>query len=193
MSTHNALYGRITRRETHSPRSTLAIVLAVIVILACALASTEIVLALASQKPLVARPGAVADLLVNMPRYPPATVIAVGVLAAIVGLVLVIAALAPGRTARHVVATERTAAVVDNEVIASALARHAARAGNVDPDSVSVSVSHRQAVVRVTPVSGLPVDRASVISVVDRQLHEFGLRPRLNSKVIVAESGKVGS
>jgi len=193
MSSSNALYRRITRRETHSPRSSLAIVLAVVVMLACLLAGTEILLALASQPPLLASPGAVADFLVDVPRYPASTVIAIGVLAAIVGVVLVVAALVPGRTARHVVATDRTAAIVDNEVIASALARHAARAGNVDPDSVSVSVSHREAVVRVTPVSGLPVDRASVVAAVDRQLHEYGLRRSIRSTVVIAQSGKVGA
>jgi hypothetical protein len=193
MSTQNALYRRITRRETHSPRSTLAIALAVIVILACLLAGTEIVLALASKPPLLATPRSAADFLVDVPRYSAATVIGVGVLAAIVGLALVIAAVAPGRTARHVVATDRSAAIVDNEVIASALARHAARAGQVDPDSVRVSVSHREAVVRVTPVSGLPVDRASVIAAVDRQLHDYGLRRSIRSKVVVAQSGKVGA
>lgn len=193
MSTQNALYRRITRRETHSPRSTLAIALAVIVILACLFAGTEIVLALASQPPLLATPRTVVDFLVDVPQYSATTVIAVGVLAAIVGLVLVIAAILPGRTARHVVATDRSAAIVDNEVIASALARHAALAGNVDPDSVRVSVSHREAVVRVTPVSGLPVDRASVIAAVDRQLHGYGLRRSIRSTVVVSQSGKVGA
>jgi hypothetical protein len=193
MSNQSSLYRRISRRETHSPRSTLAIVVAVIAIVACVLVGTEIVLALASQPPLLASPRSAADFLVDVPGYPVATVIGVGAIVALLGLALVISALAPGRTARHELLTERSAAIVDNEVIASALARHAARAGNVDPDSVRVSVSHREAVVRVTPTSGLPVDGASVVAAVDEQLHGYSLRRSIRSKIIVAESGKVGA
>jgi hypothetical protein len=58
---------------------------------------------------------------------------------------------------------------------------------------VRVSVSHREAVVRVTPTSGLPVDGASVVAAVDEQLHGYSLRRSIRSKIIVAESGKVGA
>ncbi|PPF92656.1 hypothetical protein C5C19_19080, partial [Pseudoclavibacter sp. RFBH5] len=87
----------------------------------------------------------------------------------------------------------RTATVADNAVIASALARHAARAGHVSPDNVTVSVSHRRADVRLVPASGVPVDAASIEAAVTRQLEQYELTPRVTAKVRVAENGKVGA
>lgn len=187
------LYRRIRRRETHSPRSSLSIVLAIILILACAWAATEIILRFIGQPPLLLTMPALAQAVVDVPMYPAGAVIAVGVVAALVGIILILAAILPGRQARHVVSTEHSAAIVDNEVIASALARHAARAGNVDPDNARVSVSHRTAIVRLTPASGMPIDRAAVSEAVDRQLESYGLVGSLRSKVLIDESGKVGA
>ena len=49
MSTPTSLYSRISRRETHSPRSLLAIILAVLLIIVAAWIGTEIVLSLLAQ------------------------------------------------------------------------------------------------------------------------------------------------
>lgn len=194
MTTNTAtLYRRIRRRETHSPRSTLAIVLAIIVIAVCAWVATEIILRFVGQSPLLLTMPALAQGIVDVPNYPSGAVIAIGVVAALVGVILVVAAILPGRQARHIVSTEHSAAIVDNEVIASALARHAARAGNVDPDNARVSVSHRTAVVRLTPASGMPVDRAAVSEAIGRELTSYDLASPLRSKVLIDESGKVGA
>ena len=98
-----------------------------------------------------------------------------------------------GRRARHSLVGERSAVVVDNAVIASALARHAARAGAVDPDSTRVTVGHRRATVEITPTSGFAVDTAAVEAAVTTQLESFGLRPLLAPRVIVHTHGKVGA
>ncbi len=58
MSSRSALYGRIDGRETHSPRSTPAIVHAGVVILACAHLGTEIILSLLRQPALLGGPTA---------------------------------------------------------------------------------------------------------------------------------------
>ncbi|MFB2580809.1 DUF6286 domain-containing protein [Herbiconiux sp. P15] len=188
-----ALYRRILRRETHSPRSLVAIVLAVLLILAFAWVGTEIVIALLGAPALLVAPRDMFTSAVNLVEAPAALVAAAGIVVAVIGLVLVIVALSPGRRARHVLNASRTAVVVDNEVIASALARHASFTGDVDPDNASVSVSHRRAVVDLTPTSGVPVDKAAVNEEVSRQLDSYGLEPRVTSQVRISESGRIGA
>lgn len=193
MSDTRRLYSRITRRETTSPRSTLAIAVAVIVIALCVYAAVETVLSLIGQPPLLAAPADMATALVNLPGYPAGIVIAAGILTALIGLLLIIVSIKRGRRARRVIDTERIATVVDDEVIASALSRHASFEGNVDPDNARVSVSSRRALVRLTPTSGASVAKSSVNDVVTRELGAYGLRPALRSRVVVDERGKVGA
>ena len=193
MSDQNALYRRISRRETRSPRSTLAIVVAIILIALFAWAGTEIILRLVSQPPLLVSMPALATWIVHLPSYPFALIILIGIVIAVVGLILMVVSITAGRLARHQVTSERSAVIVDNEVIASALARHAAFAGNVDPDNVRVSVSHRTAVVRLTPASGIPVSKSEVEDAVSKQLDSYHLTPTVRSKVIIDHSGRIGS
>ncbi|MCS5716384.1 DUF6286 domain-containing protein [Herbiconiux sp. CPCC 205716] len=192
MST-TSLRRRITRRELHSPRSTAAIVVAVLLILGLAWVGTEIVIALLGLPALLVAPADMFASAVNLPDAPAAIVVAAGAVVVVIGLVLVVLALAPGRRARHVLETERAATVVDSEVLASALARHASSAADVDPDHTSVSVSSRHAVVDLVPTTGIPVDRSAVSSAVERELAGYGLRRPVSSRVRVRESGKVGA
>ena len=92
-----------------------------------------------------------------------------------------------------IVADARAAVVADDEVIASALARHAARAANTNPDNTLVSVSARQAIVRLTPTSGTPVQREAVADAVREQLAALELTTPVRCSVIIASSGKVGA
>lgn len=191
MST-SSVYSRIRHRETTSPRATLAIILAVIIILAIAYAVTETILALSGQSPLAASPDTMGTALVDLSSMAASVLIAAGVIVAIIGLLLIIAAFAPGRRPRHIVQTDRVVSIVDDEVIASAIARHAAYEGNVDPDNARVSVSRRRAIVRLTPASGTAIGAAAVNQVASQQLDGYGLRPTLKSKVVI-EQGKVGA
>ncbi|PPG37965.1 DUF6286 domain-containing protein [Pseudoclavibacter sp. RFBA6] len=193
MSTNTSLYSRLSRRETHSPRSALAITLAVLLILVAAWIGTEIVLSLLALPALLVAPADMFSSALGVLEQPAQYVGIAGVVVAIIGLVLLIAGLAPGRRARHTLTSARTATVADNAVIASALARHAAHAGNVSPDNVTVSVSHRRADVHLTPASGLPVDAAAITAAVNQQLQQYELTPRVTAKVRVAENGKVGA
>ncbi|NQX12758.1 hypothetical protein HQQ80_14060, partial [Microbacteriaceae bacterium VKM Ac-2855] len=130
MSDTSALYRRLVRRETHSPKSVLAIVLASVLIVVCLWLGAELVLGLLGQPALLVAP---VDMLVAvgmLGEVIPSVLAAIGVVVALLGLILVIAAVSAGRRARHSIDMERVAVVVDNEVIASALARHASTAGN---------------------------------------------------------------
>lgn len=190
---HSGVHRRVSRRETHSPRSLIAIVLAVVLIVVFAWIGTEIVLSLFGLGALLVAPADMFAAALNLPSLPTAILAAAGIVVAVVGVLLIIAAVSPGRRARHTLASERSAVVIDNEVIASALARHAALAADVDPDDVTVSVSHRLAEVRLVPSAGRPVDRAAVQSEVDRHLADYDLRPRLRARVQIAEQSKVGA
>ncbi|MFB2557390.1 hypothetical protein [Herbiconiux liangxiaofengii] len=194
MSTASSSLGRrITRRELHSPRSAAAITVAVLLVIALAWVGTEIVIALLGLPALLVAPADMFAALTNLPEAPAAIVVAVGAVAVVLGLVLIVLALAPGRRPRHVLESERAATVVDNEVVASAIARHASLAADVDPDHTTVAVSKRSAVVDLVPTSGVAVDRSAVAQAVDRQIESYGLRGRLTGRVRVSERGRVGA
>ncbi|WP_424466928.1 DUF6286 domain-containing protein [Pseudoclavibacter helvolus] len=193
MSTPTSLYARISRRETHSPRSALAITVAVLLIIVAAWVGTELVLSLLALPALLVAPADMFTSTLGVLEQPAQYVGIAGVIVAIIGLVLLIAGLAPGRRARHTLTSTRTATVADNAVIASALARHAAHVGHVSPDNVTVSVSHRRADVHLVPASGVPVDSAAIAAVVNEQLEQYNLNPRVTAKVRVAENGRVGA
>lgn len=192
MTDTRSLYARIIRRETHSPRSGLAIPLAVVLIVVFAWVGTEIVLALAGLPAVLAAPVDMFTSTVGLADAP-AIVASAGIAVAAIGVILMIVAVSPGRRARHVLDTERAATVVDNEVIASALARRASHAGNIDPDNTTVSVSHRRAVVHLTPTSGLALNRDDITEAVTDQLQAYGLRPPVRALVQIAEKAKVGA
>lgn len=192
MTTAN-LHRRILRRELHSPRSVVAITVAVVLILVCIYVGIEIVLMMLGQPALLVAPQEMLTVLGTLGSAPVEVPIIVGIALMVVGLMLLISAIAPGRRARHELAGSRAAVVVDDEVIASGLARHAAHAGNANPDNTVVSVSKRRAVVRLTPTSGIPVRRDAVSEAVQEQLAEFELTPSLRSSIVVAPAGKVGT
>ena len=192
--THASHYQRILRRESHSPRSGLAIVLAVILILVFLWIGTEGVLALVSQQALLVAPTDALAAVTALPEAAdPTALIGAGVVIALIGLVLSLFAVLPGHRARHTGEVTRTAAVVDNTVIASALARTASVAANVDRDQVTVTIGHRTADVTVRPTSGFPVDKDAVAEAVGHQITIFRLTPALRSSVTIENRGVVGA
>lgn len=186
-------YARLRRRETHSPRSGLAITLAVVLVVVLAWVGTETVLSLLRLPALLIAPGAMARALVTVTSVPGGYAIASAAVLAVIGVVLVVAALAPARRARHTVHDDRLAVVIDNEVIASALARHASHAAGVDPDNTTVAVSHRRAEVSLIPSSGVPVAKDEVEAAVSRQLAQYQLVPAVSPRINISQNGRVGA
>lgn len=186
-------YRRVLRRETYSPRSLLAIVVSVIIIVLCAYVGTEIVLAMLGRPALLAAPLDMLSTVATLATQSAIWVTLIGAGLMILGLLVLIGAITPGRRARHQMAADRAAVVVDNEVVASALARTASYAGVVDPDNTTVSVSLRRAAVHLTPTSGVPVHEHVVESAVAEQLESFRLTPSLRTSVVLASQGKVGA
>jgi hypothetical protein len=184
---------RLGRRTTHSSRSTTAIIVAVVVILASAYAGVEIVLAWLGLAPLLAAPADMARSLGELGTVPAVWTIVAGAVVVVLGLVVIAFAVRPGRRHRHLLPSERSTVVVDDRVIASAVARHAATAAGTGPDATVVSVDRRSATVRVTPTSGVMVDQDEVRAAVDEQLEQYRVTPSLRGRVRIARTGEVGA
>ncbi|MFD1721316.1 hypothetical protein [Amnibacterium endophyticum] len=185
-------YGRIRRRETHASRSTSAVVVAIVLIAALAWLVVEIVLAAAGQQPLLLSPAGMVEGIAALGGVPVGWLWGAGAVLAVLGLVLLGLGLGRGRRPRHVLPNDRAVVVVDDEVIASALVRAAADADGIDPDRAVSSISRRTAVVRVTPTSGVPVQRDRIAEALGERLQQWGLAPSLRSRVQI-QKAKVGA
>ncbi|MBM7026653.1 hypothetical protein [Clavibacter zhangzhiyongii] len=192
MSTEST-YRRLVRRETHSSRAGIAITIAVLLILVLAWLGTEAVLAALGVAPLLLAPADLASSALQAASAPAGALVAIGAVVALVGLILVVVGIAPGGRGRRGASIGRTAAVVDDRVIARSLALTASHAGDVSPDQVDVSVSKRRALVRLTPSSGYTPDRAAIEEAVRAELAGYDCTPALTAKVTLAKDGKVGA
>jgi hypothetical protein len=192
MST-STTYRRILRRETHSSRSGVAVTLAVLLILVFAWIGTESVLAAVGTAPLLVAPADAASAVLGAAGAPVGTLTAIGVVVAIIGLVLIVVSLAPGRRGRRAAGADRTAVVVDDRVIARSLARTASFAGDVHPDRVNVSVGKKVALVEIDPVSGRTADLRSIEEAVRDEIGGYDYTPTLRPRVkLSTKKGKVG-
>lgn len=187
-------YARIVRRETHSPRTVTTIVLASVIALACIYLGTELVLRMLGQPPLLAAPADAFGWVAALPTLQPQWAITLGgTILALVGLLLMVHAVRSGRLARHQMMHEGRAVIVDNGVLASSIARRVETVARLPQGQAAVSVSHRLAVVEVTPTSGIPVDDAAIRSAVAEEIGSYDLRPALRHTVRVKTTGVIGS
>jgi hypothetical protein len=186
-----ALYRRAVRREMHSPRSALAITIAIVLALVLAWLGTESVLAAIGQPPLLVAPKDIVTAVLTAATAPAPLLVAIGVVAAIVGFILIVLSLAPARQGRRGSIADRTATVVDDRVIAQSLARAASYAGDIDPSQVNVSIGARSARVDVTPTSGRRVDQREIQQAADAEVASYDFRPALRVKVKLNEQGTV--
>lgn len=175
---------RVVRRETHSPRTVAMFVAVILLILALAYIGLEIVLSLAAQPALLLGPAAAGGWLVGLPTAQPAgLVIAGSVVLALVGIVLVVLAVTPGRLSRHTLEAGDRAVVVDNGVIASALAQHLSEETGLARESITVGVGHRSVDVTVRPGAGIPLDKGAVQSATEAELQTYRLTRSVRTRV----------
>jgi hypothetical protein len=186
------LLRRLVRRELHSPRSTAAIVIAIALVIVAVWIAVETVLALVGVPPLLVAPGDIPSAAASLPTTQPAILGVSGAVVLLLGLVLLGLAIGPGRRHRHVLATDRVLAVVDDEVIASALAQRASATASTHPDGTVVAVGRRTVGIRITPASGIAVDRDAVDRAVAADLDAFALQPPLRVATTISTNGKVG-
>ncbi|MFE4080747.1 DUF6286 domain-containing protein [Paenarthrobacter sp. YIM B13468] len=185
---------RVLRRETHSSRAGAASIAAVLVIIFCVIALLESALRAIGQPPWLVDPSTAAERIIALPAgIPPLLLGASGAVIAMVGLFFLLHAVLPGRRARHLLRDPRTAVVVDDEVLASALARRARTAANVTQEQVMVIVSRQSVVVNVRPTSGSRVSEEAVLKAVQSELDEMSPVPMPAVRVNLSTSGVVGA
>ncbi|WP_314425628.1 DUF6286 domain-containing protein [uncultured Microbacterium sp.] len=175
---------RVVRRETHSPRTVATFVAVVLLILALALIGVEIVLSLAAQPALLLGPAAAGGWLVGLPTAQPAGLVIGGsVVLALIGLVFIVLAVTPGRLSKHALQAGDRAVVVDNGVIASALAQHLSEETGLARENVTVGVGHRSVDVTVRPGAGIPLERSAVQAAAEARLTHYRLDGRVRTRV----------
>ena len=189
---------RILRRETRSTRAAVATAAAVLVIVLAAYGLLEAGVHAVGQPAWLIEPQVAAERLVALPAgISPLLLGTIGAVLAMVGLVFLLNGVLPGRRARHRMGggpgAGAPAVVVDDEVIASSLARRARLAANVTPEQVMVVVSRRQVMVNVRPTSGVPVNQDSVLAAVRSEVDAMALEPSPEVRVNVATSGVIGA
>ncbi|MBB1197865.1 MULTISPECIES: DUF6286 domain-containing protein [Curtobacterium] len=180
---------RIRRRSVHRSRSTAVAVALVVLALVAAWIGTEAVLSAIGRPPLVADPQTVVDTALR-PDAAFVTIVEViaGVLV-VLGVVLVVLALKPGRQHRSVVEHERGAVVIDARIVASTAANAAGMAAGVPEGNASATARGRSTEVRIVPVTGVPVDEASVRAAVVERLSGLDERFGRRVRVRVEEKG----
>ncbi|RGE20394.1 DNA/RNA endonuclease G [Leucobacter sp. wl10] len=182
----NAVLNRVVRRETHSPRTVAAVLVLVLVAAAATYAGAEIVLHLLGAAPLLAAPGSVLAWLGEVPDARPRSALgAAGAALGVVGAALVWLAVSPGRLSKHRLAASSHVVVVDNGVIASAVAERVRQELDLSRGGVVVGVSHRSADVTVRPEPGQEVDKSRVRSIAEAELAEYGASPGLRVRARV--------
>ena len=182
------------RRETTSGRVLASIVVAVVVMVLCVYALLESTLQAIGQPAWITDPESLARFVAGLPEgINPGILGLLGVVVAIVGLVFVLLALRPGRPGRRSLPGQRIAVVVDDEVLASALARRARAAATVRPEQVTVVLSRREAIVNVRPTSGIPVRAEDVLEAVEDELRRLRPEPYPLLRVRVAGTGVIGA
>ncbi|WP_449281344.1 hypothetical protein [Leucobacter sp.] len=191
--TRNRLYRRVIRRESHSARSVAVVtVLAALVVLAVWL-GTEIVLHLLQAGAILLSPVELAFGALRAMEIPGGGLAAAGALLLLIGAALLLCAVLPGRRGKHSRLAGRTAILVDDRVIASGIASRLSNAVEVPREQVRVSVGRGSVEAAITPVSGVPVDRARAAAAMDDEIAEYDLRPPLRGRVRVGERGRVGA
>jgi hypothetical protein len=185
---------RILKRETRSSRAGAAGLAAALVIAACIYALLESALRAIGQPPWLIDPQTAAERLTALPGgVSPLLLGALGAVLAMVGLIFFLNAVLPGRKSRHLLADPRAGVVVDDEVIASALAKAARTAANVTQEQVMVVVSQKLVVVNVRPTSGVPLHEQRVLTAVEDELQRMSPSPMPSVRVNVAETGVIGA
>ncbi|MFP5313698.1 MAG: hypothetical protein ACLGH7_15055 [Actinomycetes bacterium] len=189
---------RILYRETHSSRAAVSIAAAILVLVLAAYGVLESGVHAVGQPAWLIEPQVAAQRIVDLPAgMPPLLLVAVGAVLCMLGLIFLLNGILPGKRARHLLGGGPEGhvrpVVVDDEVIASSLARRARLAANVTPEQVMVVVSRRQVLVNVRPTSGIPVDHDRVLAAVRDELDQMLLEPAPVPRINVTSSGVIGA
>ena len=186
MTNEQAIYRRVLRRETHAPRTTPATVVASIGVLLLVALLVGGVWWLVDDGFREAAGRRLDDLGATAL---PVALLAAGGAMAILAVVLLALAVLPGRRARRARTTDRTALLVDDGVIADSIAEAVARRTSTVRSRVAVTAGRRSITVRITPTSGIPVDRFAAESAVNDTLAGIGFAA--TPRVVIEANGVI--
>lgn len=177
---------RVVRRETHSPRTIAMIIAVVILVLGLAYVGVELVLYLAAQPALLIGPAAAWSWILGVPSAPPGGLLIAGsIVLAAIGVLLVWLAIAPGRLSKHTFADEDRAIVVDNGVIASALAQRLSEDTGLARDEILVGVAHRSIDITLRPGPDVTVGKTDVRAIAEAEISAYRLSRAVRTSVRV--------
>ena len=180
---------RIRRRSVHRSRSTAVAVALVVLVLVAAWIGTESVLLAIGRPPLLADPQSAVDAALRPDAAFVTIAEVVAVVLVVLGVVLIVLALKPGRQHRSVVEHERGAVIIDSRILASTAANAAGTAAGVPEGNASATARGRRTEVRVVPVTGMPVDEGVVRDAVRDRLSGLDERFGRSVRVRVEEKG----
>ncbi|WP_024818605.1 hypothetical protein [Arthrobacter sp. 31Y] len=184
---------RMIRRDTHSSRSIPSVVVASLLLVTFLWLALESVLWLLKDQPLLASPAQLRQWLLDLPANTiPAGMTAAGVGLGLLGLLIIGIAVGKGRRPRRALASERTATVVDDDVIAAAVSSKARLAAGLAPGQVTTTVGGRSVRVQVRPTSGVPLNLESIKTALDGELAAYALDRPVKRNVRVMNEGAVG-
>ncbi|MDR6868013.1 hypothetical protein J2Y69_002621 [Microbacterium resistens] len=188
MTSEQRTYRRLLRRETHSPRTVAAVVVASVLLLGIAAGGALAIWAGVDDAGRRFAAGLGEGLGAAMAGHAdPAGLVVVTAVMALAGILLITLAVTPGRRARRSRTAERSAVLVDDGVLADAAASAVAVRCGIPRGQVAVTVGPRRATVRIRPVSGVAVDREGAASAATATLSDLGFTTR--STVIVSPNG----
>ena len=188
------LVRKLNRRETRSSRAALSIVVATVLLAAVLWLAVELVLSATGNAALLMSPVELADrTAVVATATIPGALIGAGAALCLLGIALLAAAFLPGTKSRHVIKSERSAVVVDCEVLAAAVSRTARTAARLAPEQVTSSVGRNKVDVVLHPGSGRTVDTNDVQQAVEREVSGYGLRRPLTVVVTTGSPRAVGA
>ncbi|MFJ4075301.1 DUF6286 domain-containing protein [Curtobacterium sp. NPDC089991] len=180
---------RIRRRSVHRSRSTAVAVALVVLALVAAWIGTESVLRAIGRPPLLADPQTAVDAALQPDAAFVTIAEVIAVVLVVLGIVLIVLALKPGRQHRSVVQHDRGAVVIDTRIVASTAANAAGTAAGVPEGNASATARGRRTDVRIVPVTGIPVDEHAVQAAVRDRLSGLDERFGRNIRVRVDEKG----
>ncbi|MBQ1443422.1 MAG: DUF1206 domain-containing protein [Renibacterium sp.] len=184
---------RVVRRELSSSRAILSGIAAFIVTVLAIYALLETGLRIANQPAWLIDPQTALDRLAQLPQgLNPLLLGVIGAVLLLLGLIFFCNGVFKSRRARHTLADPRIAVVVDDEVIASALARRARLAAGVTQEQVVVVVSKRAVVVNLRPTSGVPLDHDAIKTAIEQELQAMAPNPLPQVRVNIAVAGVIG-
>jgi hypothetical protein len=186
---NGSVEGRIRRRSVHRSRSTAVAVALVVLALVAAWIGTESVLRAIGRPPLLADPQTAVDAALQPDAAFVTIAEVIAVVLVVLGVVLIVLALKPGRQHRSVVQHDRGAVVIDTRIVASTAANAAGTAAGVPEGNASATARGRRTDVRIVPVTGIPVDEQAVQAAVRDRLSGLDERFGHNVRVRIDEKG----